>query len=1018
MNHNKLLKILFVEDKSSDVELEVSELKKEKLQFEYSAVSTRESLLESLNTFKPDIIISDYMVPTLHGLDALKMVKNYNNNIPFIICTGSVNEDIAVECIKAGAQDYVIKEHLTRLPFAVKETVEQVIIQKEKEASDLLLRENEEKLQSIFTAAPVGIGLVTNHILIEINDTFCKMVGYSRQELIGKTSRIFYSDMADFVKANEELYSQIDENGTGSIETSLKCKDGKKISVILNSSPLDKNDYAKGVTFTVLNITRRKMAEEALRKNEHLLQSLTEVSPVGIFRTDLQGNSTYVNPKWSELSGLSGEEALGTGWLKAVHPRDRKKVSENWIKNFGSEQPSIAEFRFLRADGNIVWVLGNAVPEINNNEIVGYIGTITDITFSKHAEEGLRNSEERLKILFDCAPDAYFLYDLQGNFVDGNIAAEKLVGYSKNELVGRNFLKLDLVSLSFLPLVAKLLTRNFLGYGTGPDELVLNCKDGSQVTVEIISHPVKIKNQTLGLGIARDISERLNTQKDLRKSEEKYRRIFDNVQDLFYETSIEGTILDVSPSIRIMSKGQYTREEVIGMSIFSFYSNPEERTALIEQIVEKGAISDFEISLRNRDGELIPCSLSSKIILDSSGLPEKIIGSIRDITDRKNITEALRLAKEKAEISDRLKTDFLNNISHEVRTPLNGILGFAEIMDSDHLTETEKKESLAMLHESSERLLNTITNYMDISLITSGSLSVNKTVFNPVQLLRNIYQKFESRCVNNNLELLLELPESSNNYMVNSDQELCRKIISHFLDNAIKFTEKGKITLSINRVEDRMELSVRDTGIGIHSDSLESIFGRFVKDTRESEKYSEGSGLGLSIAKGLAEAIGGKIILESKKGYGSEFCLSIMAEKRVDPVQVISGKNLLNTKKKWSILVAEDDHTNFYYLNALLTRDTDAKILHALNGKEAINIYESGDDIKLILMDIKMPEMDGFEATRQIKLLNPDVPVIAITAYAMSGDEERIIAAGCDGYLSKPINRKNLFEKIREFIEI
>lgn len=284
MNQIKLLRILFVEDKLSDVELEVSELKKEKLQFEYSTVCTRESLLESLSNFKPDLIISDYMVPTLHGLEALKVVKSFNDNIPFIICTGSVNEDIAVECLKAGAQDYVIKEHLTRLPFAVKESVEQVMIQKEKIASDLLLRENEEKLQSIFTAAPVGIGLVTNHILIEINDAFCKMVGYSRQELIGKKTRIFYSDDADFMNAKEELYRQIDESGTGSIETSLVCKDGKKISAILNSSPLDKRDYAKGVTFTVLNITRRKLAEEALRKNEHLLESLTEASPVGIFR--------------------------------------------------------------------------------------------------------------------------------------------------------------------------------------------------------------------------------------------------------------------------------------------------------------------------------------------------------------------------------------------------------------------------------------------------------------------------------------------------------------------------------------------------------------------------------------------------------------------------------------------------------------------------------------------------------------------------------------------------------------
>lgn len=199
MIQKNLLRILFVEDLPSDVDLAVIELRKEKLKFDYTTVCTRNDLVKALKEFKPDLIISDYMMPSFNGLQALKEAKLFDSNIPFILLTGSVNEETAVECIKAGAQDYVIKEHMTRLPFAVREALEQVDINKEKRAQELLLRENEMKLQSIFSAAPVGIGLVVNRILYEVNDSFCSMTGYTRRELIGKSSEILYSTSEEFI---------------------------------------------------------------------------------------------------------------------------------------------------------------------------------------------------------------------------------------------------------------------------------------------------------------------------------------------------------------------------------------------------------------------------------------------------------------------------------------------------------------------------------------------------------------------------------------------------------------------------------------------------------------------------------------------------------------------------------------------------------------------------------------------------------------------------------------------------
>ena len=636
MIQKNLLKILFVEDIPSDVDLAVIELRKEKIEFEYATICTRIDMVSALKKFNPDLIISDYMMPSFTGLLALKEAKEFNSEIPFILYTGSVNEETAVACLKAGAQDYIIKEHMTRLPYAVKEAVEQVGRNKEKRASELLLKENEEKLQSIFSAAPVGIGLVVDRVFIEVNDTFCNMTGYTRRELIGKSSEIIYSSREEFIKAGEEKYRQIAEKGTGSVETSFKCKDGKLLNVLLSVAPLDINDHSKGITFTLLDITARKRAEVALYESEERYKFANRATFNIIWDWNLQSNSLWWNDNFKTHFGYNAEEIEPgiESWTNRIHPEDLNRVETGIHRAIDTGQDYWTDqYRFLKKNGTYA--------EIEDR---GYIA-----------------------------------------------------------------------------------------------------RDAS-------NHPLRMT------GAMQDITEHKRADAAQRESEEKYRRIFENVQDLYYETSINGTILEISPSIEILSKGQYRRDDLIGKSVYDFYPDPVERAVLISNLKEHGRVLDFEITLKNKDGSQVPCSVSSKICLNELGYPEKMIGSIRDITDRKNASDALQLAKEKAETSDRLKTEFLNNISHEVRTPLNGILGFAEIISVKNLSEEDKKNSLRMLFESSNRLLNTITNYMDISLITSGSLSVNKRDFFPSKILRRVYNNFEPFCLNRNLKLLLEIP--------------------------------------------------------------------------------------------------------------------------------------------------------------------------------------------------------------------------------------------------------------------
>jgi CheY-like chemotaxis protein len=305
---------------------------------------------------------------------------------------------------------------------------------------------------------------------------------------------------------------------------------------------------------------------------------------------------------------------------------------------------------------------------------------------------------------------------------------------------------------------------------------------------------------------------------------------------------------------------------------------------------------------------------------------------------------------------------------------------------------------------------------MDISLITSGNLSLNKKDFSPAATLKNLYESFKPLSLSVNLNLVLDIYESDIDLILVNDNEVIRKIIHHLISNAIKFTETGYVKFGYRTRSGEIEFFVEDSGIGIAKESLSVIFERFVKEERNPYKISEGSGLGLSIVKGMVAILGGDIRVDSELGKGTSVYFTLpITEKSVisvaNPPDVVSSESEGDLK----ILVAEDDETNYFYLKAILSREGGMTILHALNGQEAVDLYKSNPDISIILMDIKMPVMDGIEATRQIKLMNKNVPVIAITAFAMSGDEERVLQAGCDAYLSKPISKKNLLDKIELF---
>jgi two-component system sensor histidine kinase/response regulator len=373
-------------------------------------------------------------------------------------------------------------------------------------------------------------------------------------------------------------------------------------------------------------------------------------------------------------------------------------------------------------------------------------------------------------------------------------------------------------------------------------------------------------------------------------------------------------------------------------------------------------------------------------------------------------------ARDNAQASDRLKSAFMQNISHEVRTPLNGILGFSNLLMDAGISEEEKRTFIPMLQASSDRLIKTIADYMDISLIVSNNVEINLNDVFIARELTELEKRYKSLCAAKNLELTMVIPEEDKDIKIHTDPEIFRKIIFHLVDNAVKFTSEGSVVIGFSVNSDAVELYVKDTGIGVEKNIQERIFECFRQGSDLSTRNYEGNGLGLAISSGYLRLLGSEIRLESTRGIGStfSFCLPLPPEIRR---RINSEKRKRKIEQKIAsplvILIAEDDFTQQLYLQSVLkTYTPDIHIVK--NGLEAVDFCQKHPELSLLLMDIKMPEMNGYEATRQIRKFCKDLPIIAITAYAMQSDELKAINAGCDDYIAKPVDSAKLLGKLKD----
>lgn len=802
----------------------------------------------------------------------------------------------------------------------------------QKETEEKLIKQ-EAWIRSIFRSAPVGIGVVVNRVIKQVNNCLCDITGYTPDELHNQSARILYTTEEEFDRVGELKYKDILSIGTGTIETQFQRKDGKIIDILLSSTPIKADDWSAGITFTALDITERKKAEKSLRENEHKLRNIFENSTSLFYSHTPTHIITDISPQVYNILGYTQEDAM-ISWTNLISDNPLNNIgieSTQKAIDTGERQP-LYELELVKKDGTKIWVEVREFPLVENGKTTAIVGSLVEITERKKAEQ-------IQKVLYNISQAA---------------------------ITSRNIEELIIKIQEFLGAIID--TRNFY--------IAFYDKETDSFTSPII---IDEKDDLNTWPAKKSLSGYVvSTRKPLLATKEEVLEM-----NAAGEIDLIGVLSEVWLGVPLISEGEAT-----GIFAVQSYTN-----------ANAFSVKDLEIL------EFVGTQISRTL-------------------ERKNSEQNLLNALKKANESDRLKSAFLATMSHELRTPLNAIIGFSEFLD-ESIQGAEVKKFGEIINSSGNHLLSIVNDLFDITLIESGETMLRKDTVNLKSLfndVKNIIEVKLNRDGKTDVAFYVDLPKEIENFQLIIDSNKLKQILINLLKNAFKFTEEGSVTLGL-KFESQggkplLKMNVTDTGIGIEKEKQGIIFDIFRQVEESTARRYGGTGIGLSVAKRLTEILGGKIWIESEIGKGSTFFVSIPYEE----VKILTPKteDLYpggQNKNKTTILIAEDDEPSFYLIKVVLER-LGMEIIWAKNGEDAVSYCKENDRIQLVFMDINMPVLNGYDATRQIKSFRPNLPVIAQTAYAVAGDAEKSLQAGCDDYISKPIKQAILLEKINFFLEL
>jgi len=740
----------------------------------------------------------------------------------------------------------------------------------ERRQAEEALRESEERYRLLVETMSDGMGLMDKDgKAIYVNPRLNEMLGYSPGEMIGRYGYSFFDE------TNRNIFSeQMSKRITGDrtpYEIEWTRKDGSKIPTLMSPQPIfDANGDFAGSFAVMTDITERKRIEETLRKSEEKFRLLVESTSDLVYVLDSEGFVTYMGPQVSRYN-YTPDDIVSRSLLEFIAPEDQERVLLEFATTIesGAEFPS--EFRIIDKDGNEHWVEDRGKTQHDEfGNIIGLTGMLRDITERKQAEEALRESEEKYRLLTDSLLDGVYEFDLEGIFTYANEAILAVFGYTRDETVGalnvRNLISEKDVAISGKDIGDVLQGRTAAG------ERTFVRKDGTKFTGEIHSGPVYREGRVVAVrGVLRDITKRKQAEEAIKQSEEKYRDLVENMTEVVYIISEDGVVSYISPAVESLI--EYAPSEVTDEP-FAKFIHAEDLTRIGESFnnLLSGQAAENEYRLLTKSGATRWVRTSSKPIFEGE-LVVGVRGVLTDVTERKQVEEEASRARELEEIN-RLRSALLASVSHELRTPLAAIKGIADTLiqpDVEWDAETQL-DFLRTINRESDTLTHIVEDLVHMSQLEAGIMKMEKMP----SLLSAVIIKLRDQ-----LRILaakhdLEINVPRNLPLLSIDEIRIGEVITNLVENAASYSEEGTcIILEAQATEDEIIISITDEGIGIPAQHIDKIFDRFYRLEAGVARRRGGTGLGLSICKVIVEEHGGRIWAESEVGKGTKFSFSL-----------------------------------------------------------------------------------------------------------------------------------------------
>jgi len=774
-----------------------------------------------------------------------------------------------------------------------------------------------------------------------------------------------------------------------------------------------------------IQITEKEKVIKLVKESEERFQLLFNKAPLGYQSLDINGNFIEVNQHWLDTLGYTCEEVIGKWFGDFLAPG----YKEAYLKRFPLfiEKGAIhSEFEMVHKNGNLLFIAfdGKIGHDLNGRFMQSHC-ILQDITGRKYAEQSLKESELKYRGLVENSPDAIVIY-AEGKIVWVNNAGLHLIAAtSAEELIGKPIIQFIHPNYrEFAQGRMKEFTKDGVVLPLAEEKFIR--LDGSEVEVELNAMSVRIDNKPAVQLIIRDITARKQIENELLRKNTLLKLTGETAQIGGWEFDTETKILNWTEEVYHIHEVDFTFNINISIAI-SFYA-PASRLAIkdaLNMVIEYGEPFDLELELITEKGNHRWVQSIGKSYQEN-GKTKKVYGSFQDITDRKRVEFEIQNKNEELRKVNAEKDKFFSIIAHDLRSPLSGFMGLTEI-----LAEGSLNIPIEELHKLALAMKNSATNVFRLlgNLLEWSRMQRGLTVFVPELLLLNsvisesMIQITED-AIKKDITIDFEIP---GDLCVFADKNMLDSILRNLVSNAVKFTPKGgRITVSAQSDFVKMaEILIEDTGIGMNKEMITKLFRL---DTNTNRKGTEGeysTGLGLVICKDFIEKQGGKLLVESEEGKGSifKFALPIMSDK--EEIKVIKSidpdeKPIHLTNQEFSglkILIAEDDEASELFISHSVQK-LSKEIIKVRTGIDAVEVCCSNPDIDIVLMDIKMPEMDGYEATRQIRLFNNKVVIIAETAYALKGDREIALTAGCNDHITKPFGKFKLISLMKKHLKL